>query len=426
MSIRAQNKLFEDKQTKKDDENKIQEIESKVNEIEALKVPDIAEHFEWHINFSEVFQEKGGFDIVIGNPPYVSAVQNSKSDSNFREVYRKQYPLIKGAFDIYVIFLIKGVEIINTKGSFTWIVPNKLLVAIYAENVLEYLKQNGLGTIVSISSIKVFEAGVYPIIILGNKTFDFFLQYEANTLQQFALNNFNTRYEYKEKYQTFSELGIKAASGTTGFQAKQIIKYMSEFSKKTAIPFVVSGSIDPYLINFRDIRYMNKLYRHAFIIKGAGIADSKWKLWNNEKIVIAGMTKRIEATYAEEPLAIGVGVYAIYEYGMFNPKFLLALLNSKFLSHYITIQFKEKHLAGGYLAINKATIERLPIVPANHNMQELLSGLANKILAITKGDDYLQNSNKQAQVKEYEKQIDQLVYKLYNLTDEEINIIEKT
>ncbi len=51
--------------------------------------------------------------------------------------------------------------------------------------------------------------------------------------------------------------------------------------------------------------------------------------------------------------------------------------------------------------------------------------LADKILAITKDDDYLNNSAKQAKDEEYERQIDQIVYKLYGLTDKEICIIEK-
>jgi len=50
--------------------------------------------------------------------------------------------------------------------------------------------------------------------------------------------------------------------------------------------------------------------------------------------------------------------------------------------------------------------------------------LVDKILAVTKDDDYLENSEKQAKVRDYEKQIDQLVYKLYGLTPEEIKIVE--
>ena len=57
-------------------------------------------------------------------------------------------------------------------------------------------------------------------------------------------------------------------------------------------------------------------------------------------------------------------------------------------------------------------------------MRKFLINHADKILAITKDDDYLDNPNKQAKVKEYERQIDQLVYKFYGLTDEEIKLIE--
>ena len=56
--------------------------------------------------------------------------------------------------------------------------------------------------------------------------------------------------------------------------------------------------------------------------------------------------------------------------------------------------------------------------------KEVIVNIVDKILAITKDEDYLQNSQKQAKVKEYEHQIDQIVYKLYGLTEEEIKIVE--
>jgi len=59
------------------------------------------------------------------------------------------------------------------------------------------------------------------------------------------------------------------------------------------------------------------------------------------------------------------------------------------------------------------------------NKQKEITNLVNKILSLTRSNDYLENSQKQVKVKEYERQIDQLVYKLYNLTEEEIKIIEE-
>lgn len=395
-------------------------------EIERFKKANIKPFFLWKLNFSEVFEKNGGFDVVIGNPPYVSAVQGTKNESNLRDVYRKKYPLIKGAFDIYVVFLIRGVELLKDTGSFSWIVPNKLLVAMYAEDSLNFLKNNGLNTVISVSSIKVFEAGVYPILIFGNKMNKKFILLEADSLKDLHIREFKKRFILGDKYLSFKEAGIKIASGATGFQAKALTKYLSETSSKDAIPFVVSGSIDPYVVDFNNVRYMNKNYKRAFINKGKEIADSKWNFWLNEKIVIAGMTKRIEATYVDDPLALGVGVYAIYKYGEYNPKFLLGLLNSKFMTFYLINKFKEKHLAGGYLAINKYALEKLPIVEPEQETQSACVELVEKILEATASENCQSASDSSTLIRKSQEKIDRLVYKLYSLTPEEINLIEKS
>ena len=135
------------------------------------------------------------------------------------------------------------------------------------------------------------------------------------------------------------------------------------------------------------------------------------------KKIIAGMEKVIEATYSKDRIALGVGVYAIYDFAGFNPKCLTAILNSKFLSYYLNNKFKEKHLAGGYLAINKGTLEQLPLVDIDEEKQELLAYYVNKIYEINKSD-------KKESTIDLEKSIDDIIYKLYDLSEEEINLIE--
>jgi len=71
-------------------------------------------------------------------------------------------------------------------------------------------------------------------------------------------------------------------------------------------------------------------------------------------------------------------------------------------------------------------MKQLPIKIATAKQQKPFIEIVDKILAITKSGDYLQNPDKQARVKEYEKQIDELVYKLYDLTLEEIKIVEES
>jgi len=72
----------------------------------------------------------------------------------------------------------------------------------------------------------------------------------------------------------------------------------------------------------------------------------------------------------------------------------------------------------------KFALEKVPVMELNSKDQKPFIDLINQILAITKSDDYLTNPEKQAKVKELEKQIDQMIYELYGLTDEEIEIVE--
>jgi hypothetical protein len=109
-----------------------------------------------------------------------------------------------------------------------------------------------------------------------------------------------------------------------------------------------------------------------------------------------------------------------------NLKYLTSLLNSKF----ITFIFKRFYAGGGLgdqgYRYKKVFVERLPISIIDEVKQRPFIEIVDKILAITKSSDYLENSVKQAKVCDYEKQIDQMVYKLYNLTPEEIKIVEKS
>jgi len=69
-------------------------------------------------------------------------------------------------------------------------------------------------------------------------------------------------------------------------------------------------------------------------------------------------------------------------------------------------------------------LKNIPLKEISVDDQKPFIDLVDKILAITKDDDYLENPAKQAKVHEYEYQIDQMVYKLYDLTEEEIKIVE--
>jgi hypothetical protein len=363
--------------------------------------------------------EKHHFDIVIGNPPYISAIEGSRKDSGMREALRGKYPLLKGAFDIYTAFLLEGVERTTKDGVYCWIIPNKFLVSGYAAAVLNFMKHNGMRRIVSISDIDAFSGtGVYPIIVSGNRRSSGYGEYIADSLHNLVYHNIKPKIKLRS-YKTFADFGIRFASGATGFQARLLSDYITEHAEKDTIPFIVSGSADKFHINYSNVRYMGRTYRKAFISKGKGITENKWNFWCSEKIVIAGLTRVIEAVYCAGPLALGVGVYAINGFAGFDPFFLLGLLNSKFISWYLNMKFSEKHLAAGYLAINKSTLEQLPLVYADENLQLGIAETARRIQesAAIKGSG--------AGIAEpYMAQLDEMAYGLYGLEPSEIKVVE--
>ncbi len=106
-----------------------------------------------------------------------------------------------------------------------------------------------------------------------------------------------------------------------------------------------------------------------------------------------------------------------------NLKYILALLNSKL--YYLWLYFRGKR-KGEILELTGNPVSEIPIKMISESEQKPFIEIVDKILAITKSGDYLENSEKQTQVKEYGKQIDQMVYKLYDLTLEEIEIVENS
>ena len=438
--------------------------------------------FNWEQGFPKVF-EKGGFDVIIGNPPYVNA---RNMDTNERVYLINKHPQLSGSWDIYVPFLLMVSEI-SKNNCYGWIIPNKLLISDYAKNTLEFLIKLGLNKVINISHLPIFEnVGVYPIILINNNESDNYKVYEIEKKEDFAnVENYEKKENNFKRYKTIKEFNVLINSGTTGFEAQKIKPLINENNE--GIDFAVSGSIDPYKIDLSNVPYMKSKYIYPKIIINKDIlASSKIEFWLTDKIVVAGMTKRLECYFTNNPLALGVGVYGIYGFSIFSPLFLLSVLNSKFITFYLIKEFKDKHLAGGYLAINKSTIEQLPLVEISHQEQypfienaELMLTLnkelqdqsqkfltllqsdfniekpttkienwynltwsefekeLNKLKIIllgTQKEDWLDRFNRlktqaqdlQNKINQTDKAIDKLVYELYGLSEEEIAIVENS
>ncbi len=392
---------------------------------DALSGREYQNAFEWRFEFPEVLDDEGdflGFDCIIGNPPYINTRELSKNNSVTKEKYRQIYREVSGSYDIFILFILMGLRL-QKVSNFAWIIPNKFTSTEYGRPIFEKLKsENKIKSIVDVSYIKTFEsASVYPILLIG-KNNSVYSEYYIESQDDLSDNNLKERTLSiaNLRFITMAQYGLKFQSGTTGFEAQKIFSYIQSGSQQDSIPFAVSGSIDKYVCDTSRVPYMRKCFKYPHISIKVPVAKTKIDFWTNEKIVIAGMTKVIEAYYTKTPLALGVGIYAIYDFCGINPLLILGVLNSSFMSWYARENFKDKHMSGGYLGLNKGNLEKLPMFELEKSNQPT----ARKITDCAKAILEAKEKDPKANTQQLEKEIDALVYQLYNLTDEEIKIIE--
>nr|MBC8263561.1 Eco57I restriction-modification methylase domain-containing protein [Anaerolineales bacterium] len=124
--------------------------------------------FIWRLDFAEVFADKGGFDVVIANPPYIR-----------QERFSEQKPLLKAAFpdvyhgvaDLYVYFYRQGLALARPRGVLTFISSNKFFRAGYGKALRAYLRDNTrLKTVIDFGDLPIFGATTYPcVLVAGNR-----------------------------------------------------------------------------------------------------------------------------------------------------------------------------------------------------------------------------------------------------------------
>ncbi|WGK68348.1 TaqI-like C-terminal specificity domain-containing protein [Candidatus Haliotispira prima] len=118
--------------------------------------------FDWERSFSEVF-EQGGFDCVIGNPPYV---RQELLGDEIKAYLQRNYAVFQGTADLYIYFFEKALRLVKAGGSMSFIVANKWMRARYGENLRRFLCENRLVEIIDFGDLPVFHgATTYPCII---------------------------------------------------------------------------------------------------------------------------------------------------------------------------------------------------------------------------------------------------------------------
>ncbi len=401
--------------------------------------------FDWEEEFPAVIA-CGGFDAIVGNPPYVNARHIMQQQGGaIKRYYRGRYRCARRAFDLYVLFVERSHELLRPGGRAGLIVPNKIATLDYARPCRELLlTETTLDTITDVSDQQLFrDASVYPYIITWTKQFAvpdhtvcIVSAADSENLSRAETSHFIRQAAWSaetglaihaaldvEARVTTQPLSQRSSlhSGTTGFSAErmaQALKEQGTVDDGDAFNFIVSGNIDRYSISPGNVRFMKRTFARPELPSDSDVlTDNKRNLFANPKIVVAGMTRRLEAAYDADGLALGVQVYAAADL-QDDPRFVLGVLNSKLMSFLLRTRFQAKRLAGGYLAINKGQLAKLPIRMIDVADRTAVP-LRDEIIDLVD-----QISQYRQRLEAADRRIDRLVYELYRLTDAEIEAIE--
>lgn len=144
--------------------------------------------FDYKLFFSEVWREKGGFDVVIGNPPYIK-VQNLEMKQ--KEIFKKLYVSATKSYDIYVLFDERGHKLLNNHGYVTFIQPNKFFNADYGIGIRNYIANtSSLKSVVDFQFFQVFSTAttytcIFSLTKRVSKTIEYITFHSKEVNKQF-------------------------------------------------------------------------------------------------------------------------------------------------------------------------------------------------------------------------------------------------
>jgi SAM-dependent methyltransferase len=375
----------------------------------------------------------GAFDAIVGNPPYINIRELAKSRSEGEiAALRRRFPTARGNFDLYVLFIERAIELLRPGGRCGLIVPNKWATLDYARPLRELLlERTAIEHVIDFSDSRAFAgANIYPHVLVfrnepaGKKHFIHVRPYDKHDGYKVRQDRLSPA-----AIQLVATLDVEARSttvplgeiarlscGTAGYTASRIAPRLVDAGESRAdnntADFITSGNIDRYTIRLGSVRYLKRDYlRPRLPLEIPELTAAKRRLFAASKIVIAGMSRRLEAAWDGRGLALGVQVFAASQFRV-DPHYLLALLNSKLLAYLFATRFAAKRLGGGYLAINKGQLAQLPVCVASRadqkerRMQDRLSQLAANWRPAADAE------------------IDSIVYRLYRLSTAEISRVE--
>lgn len=388
-----------------------------------------------------MFGIKDGFDIVIGNPPYIDSENMvNQGLKDMREYISKTYTCAKGNWDMYIAFFEKGLNLLSKNGSLIYISPDKWISKPFGYALRKKYLCN-LNSIV-FAGRNVFESALVDSIITMFTLKDVFLiktskiknkqlsneVYVKKSLisEPFTLDILQQTdsIELIEKIEDgtikLSDLDVKCESACATsecYKLKEIIYSLNnandyDFNKHYKV--VNTGTLGIYKVKWgvQPMKYLKDSYLYPVVDK-----CQFHEMFNNtygirtkkKKIIIKGLTFLDNSIDFNAEYVPGKSTLVLTNDNDDNLKLLSAILNSKLVLYYIKQKYSSSSYNGG-INFTKDMINNLPI-------KKNLINYKNKIIEIV--DEQLIEYKEDAQAR-----LNNLIYKIYNLTQEEISIVE--
>ena len=447
-------------------------------EIDGLitQLTDGNKKFDFEVYFSEVFSTKQGFDITIGNPPYVSH-DKITNKSNIKKNFLSYEPFA----DLYCYFFEASIHIGHSKSTICLITSNSFIKAEYGKPLRKHIaKETNILNLINIEDFQVFESAIVNVAIsiiqkkgngikkhahivneiyLEGEEFEIFLQKNRFSLNQ---KNFDKGNWILQPQDVLSVLTKISNSGKTLEQWGAKIRlglatganYAFVISEEKKIELEKSDKKNTQIIKptlrGRDIeRYSYKFSNEYIILTRNEInvpkdypviydylnsfgedfkqRGAKGRHWTNlracaffndfqrEKIIWIELTDHGRFALCTEEIYLLNSAYFLIPPSSISSKYLLGILNSKVIQ-FVMNTVAETSGMGTNRWINKH-VKKFPIPEEKSDISAQLEQLVSKTILAAK------NGNTE-QIEELEAKINKIVYKLYGLTGEDISIVE--
>lgn len=385
--------------------------------------------FPWSLYFNDVLNNKKGFDIIIGNPPYVDSEEMTKEMPEKRELYNKTYITTKGNWDLYIPFYELGFKLLNENGVLAYIAPNKWLSIKYGNALRSYLNKS-LVQICRCEKVNIFEAGNSPSI-------NFFMK--SNNISKILVHEFEKKYDFNLiGYVNNSSIPIDNWGLLLSDNILQIVKIRSKFNKKISdyfnvenpfstseaysikkiiedrkyssehFYFINTGTIDPFITLWgkKNTSYLKSKFLKPVINRNKlkNFSIKRHNQSKSEKLIITAM-RYFESFYDKSGNYVaGKSTIIVFQNNKkYSLKSLNVLLNSKFITNYIKSSYSALGIDGG-INFSKDIVGQLPLPNNFKKIQKKLENYHNQILDLC---------NKDMDFKEIKDDSDKFIFKIY-------------